>query len=277
MGVEAALRRAFTRATEYREEWRELVAAKARGEVRLEPRRDLRLQALVDIMEGKILVHAHCYRDDEILMLMRVADEFGFKVRTLQHVLEGYKIAPEIAEHGAGPSTFSDWWAYKLEAYDAIPYNAALLELAGCHCSLNSDSADLTRRLYHEAAKTLRYGGLSESKALAQVTLNPAWQLGIDGRVGSLDVGKDADLALFDGHPLSVYSRCEYTFVDGECRFGDATRPARRARSTRPGRPSGRSTAPILAAAAARQRRRLRAGRRDGPSGERPPIEKACS
>jgi imidazolonepropionase-like amidohydrolase len=219
MGVEAALRRAFTRAGEYREEWRQFAAAQARGETRLEPRRDPRLQALVDIMEGKILVHAHCYRDDEILMLMRVADEFGFKVRTLQHVLEGYKIAPEIAEHGAGPSTFSDWWAYKLEAYDAIPYNAALLELAGCHCSLNSDSADLTRRLYHEAAKTLRYGGLSESKALAQVTLNPAWQLGIDGRVGSLDVGKDADLALFDGHPLSVYSRCEYTFVDGECLF----------------------------------------------------------
>ncbi|HET6164171.1 MAG TPA: hypothetical protein VFG37_10925, partial [Planctomycetota bacterium] len=149
MGVEAALRRAFTRATEYREEWRDFAAAKARGEVRLEPRRDPRLQALVDIMEGKILVHAHCYRADEILMLMRVAEEFGFKVRTLQHVLEGYKVATEIAEHGAGPSTFSDWWAYKLEAYDAIPYNAALLELAGAHCSLNSDSADLTRRLYH--------------------------------------------------------------------------------------------------------------------------------
>jgi imidazolonepropionase-like amidohydrolase len=219
MGVEAALRRAFTRAGEYRDEWRRYADAKARGEERLEPRRDQRLQALVDIMEGKILVHSHCYRADEILMLMRVADEFGFKVRTLQHVLEGYKVAPEIAAHGAGPSTFSDWWAYKLEAYDAIPYNAAILELAGCRCSLNSDSADLTRRLYHEAAKTLRYGNLSEQKALAQVTLNPAWQLGIDGRVGSLDVGKDADLALFNGHPLSVYSRCEYTFVDGECYF----------------------------------------------------------
>ncbi len=219
MGVEAALRRAFTRACDYRDEWKEYDAAKSRGEERLEPRRDLRLEALVDIMEGRILVHSHCYRADEIVMLMRVAEEFGFRVRTLQHVLEGYKVATEIARHGAGPSTFSDWWAYKLEAYDAIPYNAALLALAGCKGSLNSDSADLTRRLYHEAAKTLRYGNLSEQDALAQVTLNPAWQLGIDGRVGSLDVGKDADLALFHGHPLSVYSRCEYTFVDGECYF----------------------------------------------------------
>lgn len=219
MGVEAALRRAFTRAVEYRDEWKRYAEARSRGEELLEPRRDQRLQALVDILEGRILVHSHCYRADEILMLMRVADDFGFKIRTLQHVLEGYKIAPEIAAHGAGPSTFSDWWAYKLEAYDAIPYNAALLELAGCRCSLNSDSADLTRRLYGEAAKTLRYGNLSEAKALAQVTLNPAWQLGIDARVGSLDVGKDADLAVFNGHPLSVYSRCEYAFVDGECLF----------------------------------------------------------
>jgi imidazolonepropionase-like amidohydrolase len=219
MGVEAALRRAFTRANDYREEWKEYAAAKSRGEERLEPRRDQRLEALVDIMEGRILVHSHCYRADEILMLMRVAEDFGFRIRTLQHVLEGYKVADEIARHGAGPSTFSDWWAYKLEAYDAVPYNAALLALAGTRCSLNSDSADLTRRLYHEAAKTLRYGNVDEQEALAQVTLNPAWQLGIDARVGSLDVGKDADLAVFNGHPLSVYSRCELTFVDGECYF----------------------------------------------------------
>jgi len=219
MGVEAALRRAFTRARDYREEWTRYAAARARGEERLEPRRDLRLEALVDVLEGRILVHSHCYRADEILMLLRVAEEFGFRVRTLQHVLEGYKVAAEIARHGAGPSTFSDWWAYKLEAYDAIPHNAALLALAGCRGSVNSDSSDLTRRLYHEAAKTLRYGNLSEQEALAQVTIHPAWQLGIDARVGSLEAGKDADVALFNGHPLSVYSRCEYTFVDGECYF----------------------------------------------------------
>ncbi|MBL8843838.1 MAG: amidohydrolase family protein [Planctomycetes bacterium] len=219
MGVEAALRRAFVRAQDYRREWQEHAAAVARGEARLEPRRDLRLDALVDIMEGKILVHSHCYRADEIVMLMRVAEEFGFRIQSLQHVLEGYKVAPEIARHGAGASTFSDWWAYKLEAYDAVPHNAALLELAGVRCSINSDSDDLTRRLYHEAAKTLRYGNLDEARALAQVTIHPAIQLGIEARVGSLEVGKDGDLALFNGHPLSVYSRCEYTFVDGECYF----------------------------------------------------------
>ncbi len=219
MGVEAALRRAFTRAQDYRREWANHRSAEARGEPSLEPRRDLRLDALVDIMEGRILVHSHCYRADEILMLMRVAEDFGFRIKTLQHVLEGYKVAPEIARHGAGASTFSDWWAYKLEAYDGIPHNAALLELAGVRCSVNSDSVDLTRRLYHEAAKTLRYGNLDEAHALAQVTINPAWQLGIDGSVGSLEVGKDGDLAIFNGHPLSVYSRCEYTFVDGECYF----------------------------------------------------------
>lgn len=241
MGVEAALKRAFTSAQEYRRSRRDWVESTARGEVRAEPRRDLRLEALVDILEGRILVHSHCYRADEILMLMRVAEEFGFRIKTLQHVLEGYKIAPEIAKHGAGPSTFSDWWAYKLEAYDAVPHNAALLELAGCRCSINSDSADLTRRLYHEAAKTLRYGNLDEQKALAQITLNPAWQLGIDERVGSLDVGKDADLAVFNGHPLSVYSRCEFTFVDGECYF--ERRVANGA--TRPLNPTGPTFGPI--------------------------------
>ena len=241
MGVEAALRRAFLRAQDYRREWQEHQAAAARGEGRLAPRRDLRLDALVDIIEGEILVHAHCYRADEIVMLMRVAEEFGFRIKSLQHVLEGYKVAPEIARHGAGASTFSDWWAYKLEAYDGIPHNAALLELAGVQCSVNSDSDDLTRRLYHEAAKTLRYGNLDETGALKQVTLHPAIQLGIEQRVGSLDVGKDGDLAVFNGHPLSVYSRCEYTFVDGECYF--ERRYA--AGESRPRNPTGSAFGPI--------------------------------
>ena len=219
MGVEAVLRRAFAQADDYRRARREWTEATARGAAKPEPRRDLRLEALVDIMEGRILVHSHCYRADEILMLMRVAEDFGFRIKTLQHVLEGYKVAPEIAKHGAGPSSFADWWAYKLEAYDAIPFNAALLELAGARCSLNSDSAELTRRLHHEAAKSLRDGNLDEARTLAQVTINPAWQLGIDGRVGSLEVGKDADLAVWNGHPLSVYTRCELTFIDGECYF----------------------------------------------------------
>ena len=132
------------------------------------PRRDLRLETLADILDGKILVHAHCYRADEILMLMRVADEFGFKVRTFQHVLEGYKIASEIAQHGAGVGTFIDWWAYKIEAYDAIPYNAAILASHGVRVSLNSDSDELARRLYWDAAKAVKYGGVSEDGGAAR-------------------------------------------------------------------------------------------------------------
>ncbi|MBI1854036.1 MAG: amidohydrolase family protein [Planctomycetes bacterium] len=219
MGVESALRTAFTRAREYMAEWDTYRSRRDRGESVVEPRRDLRLETLAGILEGKILVHSHCYRADEILMLLRVSDDFGFHVATLQHALEAYKVAPEIAAHGVGVSTFSDWWAFKIEAYDAIPYNAALCTRAGITVSLNSDSAELMRHLYSEAAKTMKYGGLSEDEALATVTLNPAKQLRIDSRVGSIDVGKDADLAIFDGHPLSVYSKVVMTLIDGEPYF----------------------------------------------------------
>src|SRR5438105_5235933 len=140
----------------------------------------MRLETLKDILDGKIYVHAHSYRADEILMLIRVAEDFGFRVRTFQHVLEGYKVASEIAKHGAGASTFSDWWAYKVEAEDAIPYNAAIMASKGVVVSLNSDSNELARRLYWEAAKIVKYGGVSEAEALKMVTLNPAKQLGID-------------------------------------------------------------------------------------------------
>ena len=178
-------------------------AAAAKGEKPVPPRRDLRLETLADVLDGKILVHAHCYRADEILMLIKVADEFGFKVRTFQHVLEGYKVASEIARHGAGVGTFIDWWAYKMEAIDAIPYNAAILAGKGVLVSLNSDSDELARRLYWDAAKAVKYGGVSEEEALKMITLNPARQLGVDSHVGSLEPGKDADLAIFSGHPLS--------------------------------------------------------------------------
>jgi imidazolonepropionase-like amidohydrolase len=219
MGVEAALRSAFSAAREYLAEWDAFRMKRDRGQPAAEPRRDLRLETIAGILKGEILVHCHCYRADEILMVMRVAEEFGFRVATLQHVLEGYKVAPEIGHHGAGASTFSDWWAYKMEAYDAIPYNAALMTRAGVAVSLNSDSAELMRRLHLEAAKAVKYGGLSEDEALATVTQNPAKQLGIDRRVGSIEVGKDADLAIFDAHPFSVYSRCVLTLVDGEVFF----------------------------------------------------------
>ncbi|MGA8026907.1 MAG: amidohydrolase [Bryobacteraceae bacterium] len=215
MGVEEVIRESFTEAKNYQTEWKEYNERVARGEHPIAPRKDLRLEPLVEVLEGKRYVHAHCYRSDEILMLMRVADEMGFKIRTLQHVLEGYKVAKEIAAHGAGASTFSDWWAYKIEAYDATPYNAAIMTRKGVIVSLNSDSDELQRHLNLEAAKVMRYGGLSETEALAMVTINPAKQLGIDDRVGSIEVGKSADLALYDKHPLSNYSKALKVWIDG--------------------------------------------------------------
>jgi imidazolonepropionase-like amidohydrolase len=220
MGVEEVIRDAFTRARDYKTTWDEYRAATARGEKNLmPPRRDLQLEPLVEVLEGKRLVHAHSYRADEILMLINVADDFGFKVRTFQHVLEGYKVADEIARHGAGASTFADFWAYKVEAYDAIPYNTAIMTRHGVNVSINSDSDERARRLNIDAAKMMKYGGLSEEEALKLITMNPAWQLGIDSRVGSIDVGKDADFAIWTGHPLSVYSRVDTTFIDGEVFF----------------------------------------------------------
>ena len=226
MGVEVVLRDAFRRAQDYKREWDEydakLRAAGARGERPLAPRKDLQLDELRDILEGKVYVHAHCYRADEILMLIHLADEFGFKVRTFQHVLEGYKVASEIAKHGAGASTFADFWGYKMEAFDAIPYNAAIMAAHGVVVSLNSDSDELARRLYWEAAKVVKYGGVAETEALKMVTLNPAWQLGIDKRVGSLEVGKDADIAIYSAHPFDPATRVEMTLVDGVVYFDRA-------------------------------------------------------
>jgi imidazolonepropionase-like amidohydrolase len=223
MGVEVVIRQAFLEARAYQREWADydakVKAAGPKGQKPVSPRRNLQLDTLSDILQGKVLVHAHCYRSDEILMLIRVADEMGFKIRTFQHVLEGYKVASEIAKHGAGGSTFSDWWAYKMEAFDAIPYNAAVMAAHGVNVSLNSDSNELARRLYWEAAKTVKYGGVSEADALKMVTWNPAWQLGVDKYVGSLEVGKDADIAVFSAHPFSPDARVEMTLVDGVAVF----------------------------------------------------------
>jgi imidazolonepropionase-like amidohydrolase len=219
MGVEDVIREAFNEAKEYQQSWKDYKQKIARGEQATAPRRDLKLEPLVEVLEGKRLVHAHCYRADEILMLLRVADDYGFKICTLQHVLEGYKVAKEIAAHGAGASTFSDWWAYKLEAFDAIPYNAAIMMRKGIIVSLNSDSDELMRHLNDEAAKTIKYGGLNETEALSLITINPAKQLKIDKRVGSIEVGKDADLTIFDKHPLSNYAKVEKVFIDGQMYF----------------------------------------------------------
>lgn len=229
MGVEKTIREAFTRARDYKRTWDEYRASLARGAKDLvSPRRDLQLEPLVEVLEGKRYVHAHCYRADEILMLIGLADEFGFKIKTFQHTLEGYKVAKEIAQHGAGASIFADNWAYKIEAYDAIPYNAAIMTRAGVVVSMNSDSDERARRLNIEAAKAMRYGDLSEEEALKLVTWNPAAQLGIQQRVGSLEVGKDADLAIWNAHPLSVYARVDTTFVDGEIYFDREKDLARR-------------------------------------------------
>ena len=219
MGVEDVIREAFTDARAYKATMDDYKARAAKGERVIPPRRDLKLEPLVEVLEGKRFVHAHCYRADEILMLLRVADEFGFKIRTLQHVLEGYKVAKEIKEHGAGASTFSDWWSYKVEAYDAIPYNAALMHKKGVLVSLNSDDAEMMRHLNQEAAKSVRYGGLTDDEALALITINPAKQLAIDNRVGSIEVGKDADLVIYDKHPLSNYAKVQKVLIDGEMYF----------------------------------------------------------
>jgi imidazolonepropionase-like amidohydrolase len=208
MGVETLIRDRFAAAREY--------AAAERG---VDSRRDLELEALAEVLAGKRLVHCHAYRQDEMVMLCRLAEEFGFRLGTFQHALEAYKIADVLKEHGVGVSVFSDWWAYKVEVQDAIPFNTALCHRVGVVTSVNSDSADLARRLTTEAAKAMKYGGLSAEEALALVTILPARQLRIDERIGSLESGKDADFAIWSGPPLSTLSRCEATWVDGIERF----------------------------------------------------------
>jgi len=220
MGVEETIRGAFTEAKDYKKSWDDYNKRVAAGEKNaIPPQRNLKLDPLVEVMEGKRYVHAHCYREDEILMLLRVAKEYGFKVQTFQHVLEGYKVADEIAAAGTGASTFSDWWAYKVEAYDAIPYNAALMTQRGVLVSINSDDAAEATHLNQEAAKSMLYGGMSHDDALKMVTLNPAIQLGIDKRVGSIDVGKDADLAIYNHDPMSAYAVVQKTLIDGRVYF----------------------------------------------------------
>jgi imidazolonepropionase-like amidohydrolase len=220
MGQEEVLRDAFTRARDYKATWDDYNARVAKGEKGLvPPEHDLELDPLVEVLEGKRFVHAHSYRADEMLMLLNVAKEFGFTVKTLQHGLEGYKIASEIAQAGTGLSTFADEWSYKFEAYDAIPYNVAILMRHGVVATVNSDSDERARRLNIDAAKMMRYGGLTEDEALKTITYNGAVQLGVQDHVGSLEVGKDADVVIWSGDPLSVYSSAETTFIDGEIFF----------------------------------------------------------
>ena len=218
MGVEQLIRDRFKAAQDYDRAWTAYNALDDNNGV-IPPRRDLELDTLLEILKGERMVHSHSYRQDEILMLIRIADDFGFTIGTFQHVLEGYKVADAIAKHGAGASTFSDWWGYKFEAFDAIPYNGAIMHNAGVLVTFNSDSSELARRLNTEAAKAVKYGGVSEIEALKFVTLNAAKQFQIDDRVGSLEVGKDADFTIWSGHPLSTYTRCEQTWIEGKKYF----------------------------------------------------------
>ena len=232
-GVEDLLRESFIGAQEYQREWDAYNTARAawdkanarsRGAAPIPPRKDLEKDALVEVMSGKRLVYWHSYRADEILMALRVAKEFGFKPH-FTHILEGYKLADELAAAGATASTFADMWGYKLEAWDAIPHNAALMAERGVITTINSDSDERARRLYQEAAKAMRFGGASEESALRMITLNAAIQLGIDKHTGSIDVGKDADIAIFNGHPFAPASRVDLTLIDGRVFFDRSTAP----------------------------------------------------
>jgi imidazolonepropionase-like amidohydrolase len=205
MGVEQVYMDYFTRAREYGQ-------LKKSGKPY---RKDLELEALFEILESKRFITCHSYVQSEITMLIRVAEKFGFKVNTFTHILEGYKVAAKMARHGAGGSTFSDWWAYKFEVYDAIPQNAKIMTDHGVTVAINSDDAEMARRLNQEAAKSVMYAGMKEEEAWKMVTINPAKLLHVDDRVGSIRTGKDADVVLWNNNPLSVYARAEKTFIDG--------------------------------------------------------------
>jgi N-acetylglucosamine-6-phosphate deacetylase len=226
MGVANLIRERFAAARDYRKRQEE--SRKAVKGASIPPEPDLQLEAIAEILEGKRAIHCHSYRKDEILEIIRVAEEFGIKVATFQHVLEGYKVADEMAKHGAGGSTFSDWWAYKPEAWDAIPYNGALMRERGVVVSFNSDSDELARRLNWDAAKAVKWGGVPPADALAFVTINAAKQMGIDKRVGSLEAGKDADFVLWSGDPLSSSTVALETWIEGKKYFDRAADLARR-------------------------------------------------
>ncbi|MEZ4650965.1 MAG: amidohydrolase family protein [Candidatus Eisenbacteria bacterium] len=230
MGVEQWVRDRFLTAATYAEEWKAYGSLSPSKRTRtIPPRRDLELDTLVQILNGERYVHCHSYRQDEILMLMRLAESLGFRIRTFQHILEGYKVAPEMAAHGVMGSTFSDWWAFKPEVYDAIPYNAALMTEAGVNVTMNSDSAELARRMNLEGAKAVKWGGVDREEALKMITLNTAIQLGLDRQMGSLEPGKDADFVLWSGDPLSTGSICLETWIEGKLYFDRDTDIARRA------------------------------------------------
>jgi imidazolonepropionase-like amidohydrolase len=222
MGVNAIIRRELMRAKNYLEQWEKYDAArKSKNPPKnlLPPRRDLRLEALADLLRGNLVARCHSYRADETLEFINLAKEFGFKIACFEHIPEAFKITRELAQNGIGTSVFLDSWAYKVEASEGIAYSAAYCTKQGVLVSLNSDSSERIRRLFNEAGKAMKYGGLSEDEALRLITINPAIELGVDKIVGSLEVGKHGDVAIFNEHPMSAYTRCDMTIIEGDVYF----------------------------------------------------------
>ena len=227
MGVEQVFVDYFNRALEYGEKWKKYNSlSKKEKTFKEKPRKDIEMDVLLEILNGKRFITCHSYVQSEINMLMKVAENFGVRINTFTHILEGYKLAEKMFHHGVGGSTFSDWWAYKYEVIDAIPYNGPIMTEAGVVVAYNSDSSEVIRRLNQEAAKAVKYGGLSEEEAWKYVTLNPAKLLHIDDRVGSLKEGKDADLVLWSDNPLSIYANAEKTFIDGKIYYDSSKIPS---------------------------------------------------
>jgi hypothetical protein len=218
--VEQIIRDAYRRAIDYSNQWKAWNALKpAERAGRIPPRRDLELDPIVDVLEKRSFIECHTYQQSEGTMIMNLAKEFGVKVNSLIHFNEGYKIADQIVEHGANASVFSDWWDYKYEVYEGIAYNASMLVSQGVLTCIHSDDPEMGRRLNQEAAKVMKYGGISETEALKLVTINPATILHLADRTGSIKVGKDADLVLWTDYPLSIYARANKTMVDGTFYF----------------------------------------------------------
>lgn len=225
MGNFEVMRQAFEDAKAYMASWDAYQAKVAKGDKdAVAPRRDLKLEALADVLRGKLYVQIHCYRADEFLTEEAIAKEYGYKIRAFHHALEMYKVGDKIAPTGTGIATFADWWGYKDEAWDAIPWNAVMSMREGVRVALKSDSNDYVRRLNQEAGKMVHYGGATEEEALRMITLNAAWIIGVDDRVGSLETGKDADVVIWNTDPLSTYARAEKVYIDGEL-FFDSSLP----------------------------------------------------
>ena len=223
MGNFEVMREAFTQAKDYQRQWDEYNAKVTKGDKNATPpKKDLKMEALVQVLQGKMLVQIHCYRADEFLTEIAIANEFGYKIRAFHHALEAYKVPQALAQNNIAIATFSDWWGFKYEAWDAIPWNAVMAMRAGVRVAVKSDSDDYMRRLNQEAAKTMRYGGATEDEAVQMMTINPAWIIGVDDKTGSIDVGKDADLVLWDGYPLSTYGIPQKVWIDGDVYFDRA-------------------------------------------------------